>query len=104
MNLQQTITELEQKAAEYTQAANSLRALLAYKNTNGTSGAGSNGSAAGVKSLASTRGAVNKGAGQKASSPKVAGKQQSKRAPKSAETRAKIAAAKARHGKKSQAD
>jgi hypothetical protein len=28
MNLQETIPELEQKAAEYTQAANSLRALL----------------------------------------------------------------------------
>jgi cell division septum initiation protein DivIVA len=37
MNLQQTIEELETKAAEYTQAANSLRALLPYENVNGSS-------------------------------------------------------------------
>jgi hypothetical protein len=52
MNLQKTITELEQKAAEYTQAANSLRALLPYENTSGASGArtyGSNGKTAVAK-------------------------------------------------------
>jgi hypothetical protein len=107
MNLQKTITELEQKAAEYTQAANSLRALLPYENTSGASGASgasANGNTSVAKSQASTRGAANKGASQKAASPKVIGQQQGKRAPMSAETRAKIAAAvKARHHKKSQA-
>jgi hypothetical protein len=107
MNLQKTITELEQKAAEYTQAANSLRALLPYENTSGASGArtyGSNGKTAVAKSQASTRGGAKKVAKQKTASPKVIGQQQGKRAPMSAETRAKIAAAvKARHHKKSQA-
>ena len=102
--MQQTIDELEQKAAEYTQAANSLRALLPYENTSGASGASANGNTSVAKSQASTRGAANKGASQKAASPKVIGQQQGKRAPMSAETRAKIAAAvKARHHKKSQA-
>ncbi len=97
MNLQQTINELEQKAAEYTQAANSLRALLPYENANGTSGTGANGNTSGAKSQASTRGDAKKGA---AASPKVAGQQQGKRAPMSAETRTKIVVAvKARHEK-----
>jgi cell division septum initiation protein DivIVA len=97
MNLQQTINELEQKAAEYTQAANSLRALLPYVNKSGISGAGTNSSTSGAKAQASTRGRAKKRA---ASSPQVAGKQQGKRAPMSVETRAKIAAAaRARHGK-----
>jgi hypothetical protein len=101
MNLQQTITELEQKAEDYTQAANSLRALLPYENANGTSGSGANGKAVGAKVQASTQGAAKKGA---ASTPKAASKQKGKRAPMSAETRAKIAAAvRARHEKKSQA-
>jgi hypothetical protein len=100
MNLQQTIDELEQKSAEYTQAANSLRALLPYENMSGASGSGSNGNTAGAKAGASTRGGVNKGAQQKAASPKLARKEQGKRPPMSAETRAKMAAsAKARHQK-----
>jgi cell division septum initiation protein DivIVA len=100
MNLQQTISELEQKAAEYTQAADSLRVLLRYENTGGTSGSGRNGSTAGAKAEASTRGTAKKGAKEKAASPTVAGKQQGKRAPMSPETRAKLSAsAKARHQK-----
>ncbi len=54
------------------------------------------GSTAGAKAGASTRG----GAKKKAASPKVAGSRQGKRTLMSAKTRAKIAAAaRARHGK-----
>lgn len=108
MNLQQTIEELETKAAEYTQAANSLRALLPYENVNGSSqnkaklNGSSNGSIngsangnyngkvkskLGAKSESSTQSAKQATAktsrGQKASR---------KRAPVSPETRAKISA------------
>ena len=104
MNLQQTIEELETKAAEYTQAANSLRALLPYENVNGSShtkvklngstngsvNRSSNGkvkSKLAAKPISSTQEAkqatVKKGRGQKATR---------KRAPVSPETRAKISA------------
>lgn len=100
MNLQQTIDELEQKAAEYTQAASSLRALLPYENASGASGSEASVSTAGAKAQSRTRGGAKKGAKGKAASPKVAGQQQGQRESTSSETRAKIAAAaKTRHGK-----
>ncbi len=97
MNLQQTINELEQKAADYTQAANSLRALLPHENTNGTSGVGRKQTTPSAQTPSSTRIGGGKGTAKNTSPAKTAGK----RAPMSAEARAKIAAAvKARHAQR----
>ena len=99
MNLMQTINELEQKAAEYTQAADSLRALLSYEESDRNSGR-QNGNQAGAK--AGTKSQSTSGVHKQASPKKSAGKKAAgKRSAVSPETRAKISAAiKARHQQK----
>jgi hypothetical protein len=106
MKLQQTIDELEKKAAQYTEAANALRIVLSQEQSNNGGGAstnGSNGSSSGASgsngsrtvARAQSNGVANKVAKAKKTEGKKPGR---KRAAVSPETRAKISAAiKERH-------
>jgi hypothetical protein len=107
MNLQKTIEELEGKAAEYTEAANSLRTLLPYEHANGNSqtrASGQNGSVSSSKVKAKPgpkRQLSTQGAAQTSAKQTKGQKTTGKRSPVSPETRAKISAAiKARHQQK----
>jgi cell division septum initiation protein DivIVA len=106
MNLQQTIDDLEQKAAEYTQAADSLRTLLPYENGDRTSQTTSGGVSGRTNaSKANAKGGVktSSASGMKQTGSKKAAGQKTtgKRTPVSPETRAKISASiKARHQQK----
>src|SRR4028118_393421 len=108
MNLQQTIDELEQKAAEYSQAADSLRALLAHENGNSNSQPKVNGVSGNANSSKSTIKANNGVKAPRAFAKKQTGankatgtKFSGKRAPVSPETRAKMSASiKAKHQQK----
>ena len=80
MNLQQTIADLEKQAAQYTDAANSLRALLQQEKTGQTTGQTTSQPKAAVK--AASKKAASKGR-----------KKASKKAAVSPETRAKISEA-----------
>jgi hypothetical protein len=110
MKLQQTIDELEKKAAQYTEAANALRIVLSQEQSNNGGGAsanGSNGSSSGSSNGASGSNgsrtvarAQSNGVGNKvAKAKKTEGKKPGrKRGAVSPETRAKISAAiKERH-------
>ena len=81
MNLEQTIADLEQQAAQYTEAANTLRSLL--------------GQGGGQAATASKAGAGKSNAGRRASKKAGAAKkrQGSRKAAVSPETRAKISEA-----------
>lgn len=100
MDLKQTIAELERQAAQYTEAANALRALQ--------NGGASSAPAAVAEAIAPVRrrGRQPKAQGAAGAKPaaKKAGKAQGQKRYVSPETRAKIAAAiKARHDQKRQA-
>lgn len=83
MDLQKTIADLDAQAAQYTEAANALRALLGNSGSQPTT----------AKVAAGRKAGAKKGAGKKDG--------RSKRGPVSQETRDKIAAAiKARHAEK----
>ena len=76
MDLQQTIAELEKQAAQYTEAANSLRTLLQQEGASRTAG----------QSRTSAKVAPRKAAAKSS-------RKGSKKSPVSAETRAKISEA-----------
>lgn len=102
MNLQRTIAELEEKAAQYSHAAQALGVLLPYEETASASfGASAGQQKTSVKQGPNTPSAAGKSNASSKAGSKGGSNNRAKRPPMSAEARAELSAImKARHQQK----